>query len=289
MRDPVGVRFMSTASHCPGSPWNHAGRAIGSTVWTQDSGRIDFKVIRENNQNEAVPTNWVYRDSTPTATITTKITNPNSSLVGNIVCLEGAVSDTSCGFVTSYNASYMGRSKFGQMSNTACHGDSGSPVINNSTLRAYGLQVGTSFLPGQDCGTPSFFTWVPYFESASGYQVLLTSTTEGLGQGQRMNADQYILSPNGLYKVIMQQDGNLVMYQSGGGAVWSTRTNNNPGSFAVMQNDGNLVVYRAGGGVAIWASGTGGNSGSRLIMQNDRNLVIYGTNGTASWASNTGV
>jgi hypothetical protein len=228
----------------------------------------------------------VFRDSTPTASITLKISNPDGSLIGNVLCSEGRTSNTQCGALTSTNATSRGRPGFGEMASQGCGGDSGAPVINNSTLRAYGLHISSVKPPGVDCGTPSQFAWVPYFENASGYQLLLQPTTEGLGPGQRMNAGMQIVSTNGSYNATMQGDGNFVIYQPGNVAVWSTQTNGNSGAFIVMQNDGNLVVYRSNW-TAAWSSGTADNSGARLVMQTDRNLVIYRTNGTAAWASGT--
>ena len=52
----------------------------------------------------------------------------------------------------------------------------------------------------------------------------------------------------------VQPDGNAVLYRSNGAAVWSTGTSSGSGSVRmVMQNDGNLVVYR--GSRATWSSG----------------------------------
>jgi hypothetical protein len=55
-----------------------------------------------------------------------------------------------------------------------------------------------------------------------------------------------------------------------------------------MQNDGNLVVYDTTG-KATWNSGTSlvGTSPFVLSMQNDGNLVIYDTNGVATWNTGT--
>ena len=57
--------------------------------------------------------------------------------------------------------------------------------------------------------------------------------------------------------VIFQADGNLVTY-GGGRAIWSSGT---PGSGArfVVQNDGNLVIYN-GSNRAVWSSGTAGRT-----------------------------
>ena len=46
-------------------------------------------------------------------------------------------------------------------------------------------------------------------------------------------------------RLVMQGDGNLVLY-SGAGALWNSRTAGNRGAYAVLQTDGNLVLYSAG-------------------------------------------
>lgn len=38
----------------------------------------------------------------------------------------------------------------------------------------------------------------------------------------------------------MQGDGNFVVYDSGGGAVWHTYSNGNPGAYLAVQDDSNL-------------------------------------------------
>jgi hypothetical protein len=45
-----------------------------------------------------------------------------------------------------------------------------------------------------------------------------------------------------------QSDGNLVIYQNGGSAIWRTGTTNwngDPGAYLAVQDDGNLVIYDA--------------------------------------------
>lgn len=106
----------------------------------------------------------------------------------------------------------------------------------------------------------------------------------GLAPGEVLTAGQTINSPNGRYRMVMQGDGNLVLYVHGK-ALWSSVTNGNPGAFVGMQGDGNLVVYSAGK-VALWASGTDQRPGSRLYLQDDGNAVIY-EGSRARWASNT--
>ncbi|HWC47779.1 MAG TPA: CHAP domain-containing protein [Solirubrobacterales bacterium] len=102
--------------------------------------------------------------------------------------------------------------------------------------------------------------------------------------GQTLTAGMQLLSPDGVYRLIMQGDGNLVLYK-GGTALWATGTDGNPGARAVMQGDGNFVVYV--GGIAKWNSHTNGFNGAYLALQNDSNLVVYGS-GHPLWDRNTG-
>jgi cell wall-associated NlpC family hydrolase len=100
--------------------------------------------------------------------------------------------------------------------------------------------------------------------------------TEGPGSdlmpGERLEPGAYLLSPNHEYELVMQTDGNLVLYQSGT-ALWSSETGGDIGAYAVMQAEGNLVIYREG--VAVWDSSTWGFPGAYLKLQNDSNAVIY--------------
>jgi hypothetical protein len=66
--------------------------------------------------------------------------------------------------------------------------------------------------------------------------------------------------------------------------VWSTHTTGSNNDI-VMQKDGNLVVY--GNGKALWQSHTYNHPGAYLVLQKDRNLVIYSAAGKALWQSGT--
>lgn len=52
----------------------------------------------------------------------------------------------------------------------------------------------------------------------------------------------------------MQADGNLVVYQ-GNTPLWSSRTSGHPGAYLVVQTDGNVVIYGSDD-FPIWATGT---------------------------------
>ncbi|BBY82168.1 peptidoglycan DD-metalloendopeptidase family protein [Mycolicibacterium pulveris] len=109
-----------------------------------------------------------------------------------------------------------------------------------------------------------------------------------LTSGEQLKAGQYIESKNGRYRLYMQKDGNLVLYdeQRSHKALWASATDGQSGAHAVMQSDGNLVVYR--GSKALWSSHTNGQKGAVLVVQNDGNLVIY-KGSTAAWDRHAGV
>ncbi|MFL1376434.1 MULTISPECIES: hypothetical protein [unclassified Nocardiopsis] len=97
----------------------------------------------------------------------------------------------------------------------------------------------------------------------------------------RLRSNEYILSGDGRFVLIMQADGNLVQY-SGGRALWASNTAGNRGAELSVQSDGNVVIYR--GGTPIWSTGKKGIA--RLVMQSDGNLVGYRANDSAAWANN---
>ncbi|GAA2620642.1 hypothetical protein SMC26_16915 [Actinomadura fulvescens] len=102
---------------------------------------------------------------------------------------------------------------------------------------------------------------------------------------QRLNAGQYVVSPNRKYRFVQQLDGNLVLYK-GRTALWSNRQAGRPGAYTVMQKDGNLVTYR--GRTALWSTRTGGKWGAFLAVQNDGNVVVYKGRTPLWWTGTTG-
>ena len=104
--------------------------------------------------------------------------------------------------------------------------------------------------------------------------------------GNSLMPNQELVSTNGKWKLIMQTDGNLVLYRTETGfAEWSTKTNGQDVKGAFMQGDGNFVLYTFAN-KPVWDSKTYGKPGSYLILQDDGNLVIYQPN-VAVWASGT--
>ena len=110
--------------------------------------------------------------------------------------------------------------------------------------------------------------------------------SDNLQPGQILYANQSLISRDKLFTLIMQGDGNLVLYRGGYGVLWSSQTPGNPGAFVGMQTDGNLVLWNVNWRV-LWASNTGGYYGASASMQTDGNFVIY-LKGAALWSTKTG-
>lgn len=110
-----------------------------------------------------------------------------------------------------------------------------------------------------------------------------------LWAGQTFTANVPLYSDDGVFRCVLQDDGNLVVYDNQNRALWASGTNGQAVSQCIMQTDGNLVIY--GYYNPIWASGTNGNNYSYLDMQDDGNLVIYHPvqYTSAVWATGTNV
>ncbi|KAL5727881.1 hypothetical protein ACHQM5_001025 [Ranunculus cassubicifolius] len=101
----------------------------------------------------------------------------------------------------------------------------------------------------------------------------------------RLTREQSLI--NGVFRLTMQTDCNLVLYDNGR-AIWATNTaGRGTGCSVVMRENGDLAVYLPNN-APIWLSNTArGNANYYLTLQSDRNLVIYAPGGTPIWATNT--
>ena len=110
-----------------------------------------------------------------------------------------------------------------------------------------------------------------------------------LNRGQWLDKGQQLTSNNGNYRLIMQNDGNLVIYNTKNliweHPIWATNTVDRGNRF-IMQRDGNAVLYDSSNR-PLWASGTHGTSAVYIVMQDDGNLVIYDHRDDPRWASGT--
>lgn len=108
-----------------------------------------------------------------------------------------------------------------------------------------------------------------------------------LGVDEALFVNDVLSSCDGRFNLVMQPDGNLVLYRSGVGALWSSQTHGQPGHAAVMQGDGNFVLYGTNG-TPLWHAGTHGHAGAVLAMQDDGNLVIYSGTTPLWWTGTHG-
>lgn len=77
------------------------------------------------------------------------------------------------------------------------------------------------------------------------------SAKDKLLANETLSNNTFISSVNGLYKLIMQQDGSLVMYRHDGSIRYRMAKY---GTHAIMQSDGNFVEYN--GTTPLWATNT---------------------------------
>jgi lysophospholipase L1-like esterase len=81
----------------------------------------------------------------------------------------------------------------------------------------------------------------------------------------------------------LQGDGYLVAVRNGQ-TIWSSRVSGTPGVEVRMQEDGNLVMYDSNGAM-VWQTHTSGNPGAYATILPNGYLVIFSARGTALWSS----
>lgn len=111
------------------------------------------------------------------------------------------------------------------------------------------------------------------------------------GSGQNTLTDlplannEYLESTNGNYRLYLQGDGNLVLRDwATRDSLWSTGTQGTSASKLVLQNDGNLVLYTSDNS-SVWASNTVGSGATILVLHDDGTLAMYQSNDRV-WAVN---
>ncbi len=154
--------------------------------------------------------------------------------------------------------------------NLVAYTAAGSPVwVQNGSSNSFLLLTNNELI----FNTGATVIWSQSTQTAD------TKSPDHLATNSLLYKGQSLWSPDGRYRLTLQNDGNLVHYGPSG-VVWAT---NIPKTFYLaQQDDGNLVAYDAFG-AAIWASHRSGAE-VRTFIQNDGNIVSYGTKG-AVWAS----
>ncbi|XP_031148668.1 lectin-like isoform X2 [Sander lucioperca] len=111
-----------------------------------------------------------------------------------------------------------------------------------------------------------------------------------LSINDQLHMGQFLMSNNGKYKAIFQDDGNFVVYACASSphkAVWATGTNGSDAARVIMQADGNLVMYNQCD-QAKWSSGThikGSCDMCRLELTDGGKLKLTRTVTQKVWSS----
>ncbi len=186
---------------------------------------------------------------------------------------------------------------WGQLSATACaQTPPASPVVTNATGSV-------------NCGASNYYcpfpaaSWPPpgaTLPGSSGTPAYSCGTI--VPPGEILNPGDQRTSPNGAYTLIMQTDGNLVLYANnlptGPGPLWASQNtpvgnssiNKNgieAGSTAVVSQNGVFGVWYPNQNTTQWATFTSGYPGAYVAVQNDGNVVLYSSSAVSLWASNT--
>jgi len=243
--------------------------------------------------------------------------NFNSSVVSNNMptsIAAGGTANVSVVVKNTSNTYWYSTGKYSVNLGTSAPQDRSSQFATNTWLGANRpVRMSESVVaPGQN-GTFNFSIQAPatskiYTESfslvAEGWTWFGQSTTTSVNVGgvapsptpptsaspnylspsQGLNPNTSIVSPNGKYRLIMQGDGNLVLY-SPTRPIWWTGTQNTGANFFIVQGDGNMVIYSPS--KYVWASWTQNRGARTLFLQDDGNLVLYDANFRAIWNSGT--
>lgn len=104
-----------------------------------------------------------------------------------------------------------------------------------------------------------------------------------LVKGQQLLRSEWLMSKNGMYSLLMTKDGRLELFSCNSKRPVWTKT---PADRLVMQSDGNLVLYDDMSNV-VWESKTNKlTNGNRFELQNNGNMVVVSETGQVVWAQN---
>ena len=117
--------------------------------------------------------------------------------------------------------------------------------------------------------------------------------TAKLTVNQKLTAGQILYSDNREFYMILQQDGNLCIYNQQDQRVWQSNTSGRvsdmKSGFLVMQTDGNLCLYPNNNSGGLWCSMTNGKGGIIASLDNDGVLRIYNNANQIVWFSSNPV
>jgi len=110
--------------------------------------------------------------------------------------------------------------------------------------------------------------------------------TDTLGMNMRMWKGAKLVSANGQFTAVFQEDQNFVVYK-GDEPLWASNTVDCGADRLILQGDQHLVMYN--GEEPTWSTDVFGKGKSpvKLVMQDDGNLVQYNSSDEPMWVTRT--
>lgn len=114
-----------------------------------------------------------------------------------------------------------------------------------------------------------------------------TYSRDSLLSGDRLYPGQSLASADGRFHMTFDHDGILTLVGPQNQPYWTSSNSTYANAVdCIMQQNGNLVVYDDTN-TALWASNTKSNPGAILVLHSDGNAVINGTDGSTLWSTET--
>jgi hypothetical protein len=263
---------------------------VGGTAVAGASGAKSN--IAGPQSNAATPNN-----SSAPVTVTTCDSSSPSAVVGNSYiepggCLLSPNGNYELRMQTDGNLVLYQQSQNNPIwaSNTAVAGDyatlqtNGNLVVNGPGGPAWQSESTTATNPTlvlQDDGNLVVYGPNAVWATNSTVVAACDSTSPAtISAGATIASGGCLISPNKQYELIMQTDGNLVLYYlSQGDPLWATNTAGNPGAQFRLLSTGGMVIQVSGAN--IWSSPTSPVPSAILGLQDNGNVQDFGNNSTA--------
>eukprot|EP00672_Neobodo_designis_P016378 CAMPEP_0174849576 /NCGR_PEP_ID=MMETSP1114-20130205/16644_1 /TAXON_ID=312471 /ORGANISM="Neobodo designis, Strain CCAP 1951/1" /LENGTH=249 /DNA_ID=CAMNT_0016083947 /DNA_START=32 /DNA_END=778 /DNA_ORIENTATION=+ len=107
-----------------------------------------------------------------------------------------------------------------------------------------------------------------------------TASNSDFAKGAKFEKDVEFKSANDKFKIVLQADGNLVLYE-GESAKWASGTDGKEVTGAAVADDGDLVILN--GEEKVWSAGVEG--AEKWQLTDDGTLVAVDAEGVQKWTS----
>lgn len=167
----------------------------------------------------------------------------------------------------------------GRVQTVVLHGRDGSGAATTVNATGIGVYLAHAWPSYQD-GLRSNW-WKPRVAASPPPPPAAADLGSSVRAPATLSTGQYLKSPDGRFRAVVQGDGNVVIYD-GGRPLWASGTQGS-GAVLAVQSDGNLVLYD-GAGHPLWATGTAG-SGSADQLSLAAGVLTLSTARGPVWSS----